>query len=66
MEDSFLKVAALDEAAVSQIQTLEAATGKHIMAFEPGLQVANLDQEQVQRVKALEEALGVTLLVFEP
>jgi hypothetical protein len=65
MEDTFLKVAALDEAAVSEIRALEAATGKHIMAFEPGLQVAELDQAQARQVKALEEALGVTLLVFE-
>ncbi len=66
MEESFLRVATLDEKEVAMIRTLEAATGKHIMAFEPGLQIADLNEEQLQQVRSVEETLGVTLLVFEP
>lgn len=66
MKDSFLKVATLDDEGRAAVRALESALGKHIMAFEPGLQIAELDAEQVRQIKGVEETLGVTLLVFEP
>ena len=65
MEGTFLRVATLTEDQVAAIRSLEEATGKHIMAFEPGLTVAELNDEQVAQIKGLEERLNVTLLVFD-
>lgn len=62
----FLKIAQLNEEQVAQIQGLERRLGKHVMAFEAGLQIAALSEEQLAKVNQLEQQLGVTLLVFDP
>ena len=64
--DDFLKVATLSDEGVARLRLLEEATGKHIMAFEPGLKIASLSEENLQRLQELEAELDVTLLVFEP
>jgi hypothetical protein len=61
----FLKVATLSSDAINEIRELESATGKHIMAFEPGLQIASLSDQDLRKVKDLEAKLNVTLLVFD-
>lgn len=61
----FLKIAQLADEEVAQVRALEADLGKHVMAFEAGLEIAALDEAALARVKELERRLGVTLLVFE-
>lgn len=61
----FYRIASLDEAGLQRIRDLEQDLGRHIMAFEPGLDVASLSDEQLARIRELEEALGVTLIVYE-
>ncbi len=63
--DKFLKVATLTDDDVAKIQELEAATGTHIMAFEPGLKIASLSDEELKRVREMEAKLNATLLVFD-
>ncbi|MBK8988706.1 MAG: hypothetical protein IPM39_21980 [Chloroflexi bacterium] len=65
MMANFLKIAFVDEPGVEKIRALEIETGKHIMAFTPGLEIADLTEAQLAKVRALEEELGVTLLVYE-
>lgn len=62
----FLKIAQLDEEEVAQVQVLEGQLGKHVMAFQAGLQIAALSADELALVNQLEQRLGVTLLVFEP
>ena len=61
----FLKIAHLDDDAVSRIRALEKDLDRHVMAFEPGLSIADLEEEQLTRIRDLEADLGVTLLVYE-
>ena len=61
----FYQIANLDEAGAERIQQLEQDLGRHIMAFEPGLNIADLSEEQLAHIKALEKELGVTLLVYQ-
>ena len=64
MEKQF-KIAKLDEAAVQKIRELEDHLGKHIMAFERGLQFASLSPADLDRISELEKELGIVLLVYE-
>ena len=59
-----LKIARLDATAVARIRQIEEQTGKHIMAFETGLDFALLDDAELTAVQALEAELGVILLVY--
>lgn len=59
-----LKIANLDETAVARVRELEEALGKHIMAFEPGLEFAKLSEAEMARIEALEKDLSVILLVY--
>lgn len=59
-----LKIAKLDATAVARITQLEAQTGTHIMAFEPGLEYALLDADALATVRTLEDELDVILLVY--
>lgn len=61
----FLKIAKLDTEDVALIKGLEASLGRHIMAYQTGLQMANLTDEQIQVVKDAEEQLDAILLVFD-
>jgi hypothetical protein len=61
----FLKVAILSDEQVAKIRELESLTGKHIMAFEPGLKIASLSEDELQKIKDLEAQLNATLLVFD-
>lgn len=61
----FLKIAKLETGDVTKIKGLEKSLGRHIMAYQPGLQMANLTDEQIQSVKDVEEQLGAILLVFD-
>ncbi len=63
--DEFLKVASLSDEDIAKLRLLEEKTGKHIMAFEPGLKIASLSEDDLERLKNLEAQLNVTLLVFE-
>ena len=59
-----LRIAALNEDAKKKVQQLEAATGLHVMAYEPGLEFASLTAADLVKIRALEEELGVILLVY--
>lgn len=61
----FYQIASLNKTDLERIQQLEQDLGRHIMAFEPGLDIADLSDEQLARIKALEEELDVTLLVYQ-
>jgi hypothetical protein len=60
-----LRIAALDDEAVKKLEKLEAETGHHVMAYEPGLQFATLTAADLVKIRALEEELGVILLVYK-
>ena len=47
-----LKIAHLDETAVTKIRALEKETGKHIMAFENGPAFAELSSDHLNKVQA--------------
>ena len=60
-----LKIAELDSDAVAKIRSLEKEFGKHIMAFEPGVQLTRLSEAQLAKVRELEGELGVILLAYD-
>lgn len=59
-----VKIAQLDDSALSRVQALEKELGTYIVALEPQTPYARLTDAQIQHIKALEQELGVILLAY--
>lgn len=64
MTPSRMRIAHLDETALSKLQNLEKEMGTVIVALEPQYQPADLTADQVHRLQVLERELGVVLLAY--
>ncbi len=65
MAAEMMRIAALDKAKLTKVQTLEKKMGCCLVALQPAPRLARLSDAQLEQVQSAEKELGVVLLAYE-
>jgi hypothetical protein len=65
MPERRLKVAALDEGTLSDIQKLKSRLGKPVVAYAPACRFAELSDDELEDIQQLESRTGLVLLAYD-